>query len=204
MPIRLKVYGGKDMIVNYNNKTIQIKIVYYGCAMSGKTTSLKQLLINFDNSDNIRSIETTTGRTLFFDFGTLQLKGAGWAVKIFLYSATGQDFYASTRPATLMGADGIIFVVDSQKEFLQDNLNSWNELKYFFAENINKIPIIICLNKQDLPNTISYTDIQDQFDLQYCEKIDIVKTVAINGQGIVESFKKMLEFIFPSISIKGR
>ena len=103
-----------------------------------------------------------------------------------------------------MGADGIIFVVDSQKEFLQDNLNSWNELKYFFAENINKIPIIICLNKQDLPNTISYTDIQDQFDLQYCEKIDIVKTVAINGQGIVESFKKMLEFIFPSISIKGR
>ena len=204
MPIRLKVYGGKDMIVNYNDKTIQIKIVYYGCAMSGKTTSLKQLLINFDNSDNIRSIETTTGRTLFFDFGTLQLKGGGWAVKIFLYSATGQDFYASTRPATLMGADGIIFVVDSQKEFLQDNLNSWNELKYFFAENINKIPIIICLNKQDLPNTISYTDIQDQFDLQYCEKIDIVKTVAINGQGIVESFKKMLEFIFPSISIKGR
>jgi hypothetical protein len=192
------------MIVNYNDKTIQIKIVYYGCAMSGKTTSLKQLLMNFENSNNMTSIETTTGRTLFFDFGTLQLKGSGWDVKIYLYSATGQDFYASTRPATLMGADGIIFVVDSQIDLLEDNLHSWNELKYFYAENIYKIPIIICLNKQDLQNVISISDIQEKFNLQNCEKLDILKTIAINGQGTLESFKRLLEFIFPSITIKGK
>jgi len=110
------------MIVNYNNKTIQIKIVYYGCAMSGKTTSLKSLLEKFNSSDKLTSIETTTGRTLFFDFGTLQLQGAGWSVKIHLYSATGQDFYASTRPATIQGADGLIFVIDSKRNLLHDNL----------------------------------------------------------------------------------
>jgi signal recognition particle receptor subunit beta len=192
------------MIVNYSTKTIQIKIVYYGCAMSGKTTSLKQLLDRFNSSMNVSSIETTTGRTLFFDFGTLQLKGADWSVKIHLYSATGQDFYASTRPATLLGADGIIFVVDSQKDLLKDNIQSWNELKYYFSDNIFKIPILICLNKQDLPNLVSVNEIQENLNLVNFQKIDIIKTIAINGQGITESFKKMLEFIFPSITIKGR
>jgi signal recognition particle receptor subunit beta len=172
--------------------------------MSGKTTSLKNLLYKFGNIEKFTSIETTTGRTLFFDFGTLSLKGAGWSVQIHLYSATGQDFYASTRPATLIGADGIIFIVDSQNQLLKDNIQSWNELKYFYAENIFKIPVIICLNKQDLEEIISFDEIYNIFDLKNFEKIDMIKTIAINGEGIVESFKKMLEYVFPSIIIKGK
>ncbi|GAG87475.1 unnamed protein product, partial [marine sediment metagenome] len=72
------------------------------------------------------SIDSTIGRTLFFDFGVLQFEGAEWSLKFLIYSATGQDFYASTRPATLNGVDGIIFVVDSRTQCLQHNIRSWN------------------------------------------------------------------------------
>jgi len=190
------------MIINYKKKEIQIKIVYYGCAMSGKTTSLKSLFKKFNREDLLTSIETTTGRTLFFDFGTLQLKGGEWMVKISLYTATGQDFYAATRPATLTGLDGIIFVIDSQRQFFYDNLNSWNELKFYLEDNFQKIPISICLNKRDLSDVISINDIIAPFELEKHSKIEIIPTVAINDAGILDSFKKMLELIFPTILVK--
>ena len=89
------------MIFDYENKIINLKIVYYGPAMSGKTTSLKYLFTYFNKE--IESIDNSVGRTLFFDFGTLEFEGAEWNIKFLIYSATGQDFYASTRPATLIG-----------------------------------------------------------------------------------------------------
>lgn len=183
-------------------KTISIKLVYFGCALSGKTTSLRSIFRKYNKEDQLTSIETTTGRTLFFDFGSLQVCGGEWAIKILLYSATGQDFYASTRPATLNGADGVIFVVDSQKQYLQDNIQSWNELQKHYADNFNKLPIIICLNKQDLPEIVSQDEIIRDMNLSISEKIEIVNTVAITGEGVIESFKRMLSFVFPAISIK--
>ncbi|MGV9206185.1 MAG: gliding-motility protein MglA, partial [Promethearchaeia archaeon] len=85
------------MIFDHENKELQVKIVYYGPAMSGKTTSIKNLFKNFGQKDKLRSIENTIGRTLFFDFGILKFKGTNWNLKFLIYSATGQDFYASTR-----------------------------------------------------------------------------------------------------------
>ena len=116
------------MIFDYRNKTLQVKIVYYGPAMSGKTTSIKSLFPYFNKEDSVKSIDNSVGRTLFFDFGVLNFKGAEWGLKFLIYSATGQDFYASTRPATLNGVDGLIFVVASQIEFLEHNLRACNEL----------------------------------------------------------------------------
>ncbi len=121
------------MIFNFDNKTLQVKIVYYGPAMSGKTTSIKALFSYFDREQNIQSIDSSIGRTLFFDFGVLNFKGIEWNLKLLIYSATGQDFYASTRPATLNGVDGLIFVVDSQIEYLEHNRRSWKELKTIFG-----------------------------------------------------------------------
>ncbi|MFX0077511.1 MAG: hypothetical protein ACFE96_18865, partial [Candidatus Hermodarchaeota archaeon] len=124
------------MIYDYENKTLQIKIVYYGPAMSGKTTSIKYLFSFFNREDTLNSIDSTVGRTLFFDFGVLQFEGAEWSLKFLIYSATGQDFYASTRPATLNGVDGIIFVVDSRTHCLQHNIRSWKELMTMFREDL--------------------------------------------------------------------
>ena len=193
------------MIFDYENKTILLKIVYYGPAMSGKTTSIKFLFSHFGMVEQLESIESTMGRTLFFDFGVLIFKGASWDIKFLLYSATGQDFYASTRPATLKGVDGIIFVVDSQKRYLERNLNSWDELKRFFGDMMYEIPIVISLNKSDLDITekIDETDYHHYLGLKDYRRSSLNKTSALNGAGILESFQNIVQFIFPQLKINS-
>lgn len=197
----MKVFGGKLLIINHKEQIIQLKIVYYGCAMSGKTTTLRNLFQNLSKEDELTSIETTTGRTLFFDFGVLSLQGGDWQIKIALYSATGQDFYAATRPATLTGADGIIFVIDSRSKLLSENLRSWNELRSFYNNTIVNIPIVICLNKQDLDDLVDQNQIINDFKLENMRKVRIIKTEAINGIGVNETFMYMLNFLFPTVKI---
>ncbi|MCK4369824.1 MAG: GTPase domain-containing protein [Candidatus Lokiarchaeota archaeon] len=191
------------MIFDYKNKTLQVKIVYYGPAMSGKTTSIKSLFSYFNKEDSVKSIDNSVGRTLFFDFGVLNFKGAEWGLKFLIYSATGQDFYASTRPATLNGVDGLIFVVDSQIEFLEHNLRSWNELKTLFGSEFYNIPIIISLNKCDLFTIQDLTQegFLSNIDYNKFGHISFKKTVAIRGEGVLDSFSELIKFIFPQLKV---
>ena len=189
------------MIINYNTKTIQIKIVYFGPAMSGKTTSLKYIMSKFNSEQNLRSIETSTGRTLVFDFGCLNISGKEWSLKILLLSATGQDFYTSTRPATIEMVDGLIFIADSQRIFLDDNKRSWNELSLYFGDKIYDIPIIVCLNKQDMGDVLGIEEIKQEFRLTEFKKYEITNTIAKDGVGVTESFQKLLQNLFPTLSI---
>ena len=193
------------MIFDYQNKIILIKIVYYGPAMSGKTTSLKYLFSYFGKEKELESIENTMGRTLFFDFGVLQFSGSEWNLKLLLYSATGQDFYAVTRPSTLIGVDGLVFVADSQTNFLEYNLRSWNELKTLFGKELYDIPIVISLNKYDLEgeNKIDEEQIKNSVEFNKFKQIAIVKTIALKGTGILDSFKNLIGFIFPQLTIKN-
>ncbi len=193
------------MILNPIKKEIQAKIVYYGPAMSGKTTSIKYLFKHYKKGKKLNSIENSLGRTLFFDFGVLEFKGAEWEVKFLIYSATGQDFYASTRPATLRGVDGIIFVIDSNTESLNRTLHSWEELKTFFNGNLYKIPIVIALNKYDLNNIekIERRHLQNYIQFKKFENLYIKKTKAIIGEGILDSFNIIVNSIFPNVRIKN-
>lgn len=191
------------MIIDYEKKTILIKIVYYGPAMSGKTTSLKFLFSHFGKEDHIESIENSVGRTLFFDFGTLSFKGNDWNIKFLLYSATGQDFYVTTRPATLRGVDGIIFVLDAQFKYKRRNTTSWYELEEYFGESIYEIPIVVALNKYDLDDvkTINHIALIDFINLKHFKKIQINKTIALTGCGILESFQMIVSLIFPQLEV---
>ena len=191
------------MIFDYENKTILVKIVYYGPAMSGKTTSLKYLFSVFGKEGDVESIESTVGRTLFFDFGVLQFKGTEWNLKFLLYSATGQDFYASTRPATLKGVDGIIFVIDAQFNYLERNMRSWNELKNFFRDDLFKISIVVALNKYDLEGVdkIKEEDFMSFIELEKYHYLSFRKTSATDGKGVLESFNKVVNFIFPQLEM---
>lgn len=191
------------MILNYNKKEIQTKIVYYGPAMSGKTTSIKYLFNHFKKTEKLQSIENSVGRTLFFDFGVLRFKGTEWELKFLIYSATGQDFYASTRPATLRGVDGIIFVIDCNMEFLDRINNSWKELKIFFNENLYKIPLLVALNKYDLKyvKKIKKKDLIEYINFEKFNNIFIKKTEAITGKGVLSSFNAVVNSIFPNIQI---
>ncbi len=167
--------------------------------MSGKTTSLKYLMGYYGKADELQSIETSTGRTLVFDHGTLSFPGDRWNLKISLLSATGQDFYMSTRPSTLKMVDGLIFVIDSQKKYLEDNLRSWNELFLYFGENIHKLPIIFCLNKQDLADLIDPEHIIRFLNISRLNQVEIIKTVAVKGEGVINSFNHIIKMIFPSV-----
>ncbi len=168
------------MIIDDGNKSIQVKIVYFGPALSGKTTSLKSLFNMFGKGNLVDSIESTTGRTLIFDFGSLEFKGGLWKIKFLIYTTTGQDYYKDTRPTVLNGVDGIIFIGDfSESDFPESstreislrelyegdlneyecfrfNLTSWNELKMLpeseqtDGNKNKKVPVVIALNKQDL------------------------------------------------------
>jgi GTPase SAR1 family protein len=192
------------MIYDYENKTLQVKIVYYGPAMSGKTTSIKYLFSYFNKQDKLDSIDSSVGRTLFFDFGVLNFRGIEWSLKFLIYSATGQDFYASTRPATLNGVDGLIFVVDSRFEYTDHNVRSWNELKTLFGNEIYNIPIVISLNKCDLKGYCYNNDSQflNRISLEEYNNISINKTIAIKGEGILGSFNDLITSIFPNLTIR--
>jgi len=186
------------MLIDFGTRTVATKVVFYGCAMSGKSTALKALYQDLNGSKDIVSIETShskDARTLFYDYGELDLTFGIWKLKLNLWTATGQDFYCATRPTVLQSTDGIIFVIDSRKSLLEDNLKSWNELKSFFGNKLETtIPVIVCLNKRDLPDIISVPLIQRTCEFHTSTKL--YETIATQNQNIYPAFKALFESIF--------
>jgi signal recognition particle receptor subunit beta len=185
------------MIIDHVDKTISIKIVYFGPALSGKTTSIKALFSLFGKDEQICSIESTVNRTLFFDYGTVTFQNQDWQLKVHIYTTTGQDFYLITRLTTLRAVDGIIFVIDSQKEVYERNIISWKELFSYFKESIEDIPILIAFNKQDLGVEIKFNaeDFLKEIDSYKYRNIDSRYTSAINGEGVLECFEDILRLV---------
>ncbi|MEJ2295371.1 MAG: GTPase domain-containing protein [Candidatus Lokiarchaeota archaeon] len=184
------------MLIDWLDKHIQLKIVFYGPALSGKTTSIKALFRHFGLEEEIESIESSVRRTLFFDYGNISFQNEQWFLKIHIYSTTGQDFYVVTRPITLQAIDGIIFVADSQSKAFNRTLNSWNELCTFYEEELQDIPKIIAFNKQDLDEKYTPKRFLDQINFYKHKNIAIKYTIALNGEGILDSFEEILSLIF--------
>jgi hypothetical protein len=183
------------MIVDHIDKTISIKIVYFGPALSGKTTSLKALFTLFGKEEEICSIESTVNRTLFFDYGIVTFQNQDWRIKIHIYTTTGQDFYIITRLITLRAVDGVIFVLDSQKEVYERNLISWKELISYFSVCVDYIPIIIAFNKQDLPMKFNPEKFLHDINFRKYRTINSIFTSAKFGEGILDCFENILQLI---------
>ncbi|MFW9882019.1 MAG: ATP/GTP-binding protein [Candidatus Thorarchaeota archaeon] len=183
------------MIIDHVDKTINIKIVYFGPALSGKTTSIKTLFSHFGKKEKILSIESTVNRTLFFDYGIISFQNQDWILKISVYTTTGQNFYLITRPITLRAVDGIIFVLDSQKEVFERNMISWRELISYFGDSLDDLPILVAFNKQDLPNKFLSTRFLQQIDFHKFKNIGSRYTIAISGEGVLECFEDILRLI---------
>lgn len=185
------------MIVNHVDKTISIKIVYFGPAFSGKTTTIKALFSIFGRSEEICSIESTVNRTLYFDYGTVTFENQEWKLKLHIYTTTGQDFYLITRLTTLRAVDGIIFVADSQKEVYERNVLSWKELYSYFSDYIEDVPIIIAFNKQDLSFDLKLNtdDFIRDIDIKKFKKIKSRNTSAMRGEGVLECFEDVLQLV---------
>jgi signal recognition particle receptor subunit beta len=152
-------------IINQSTKELQVKIVYYGPAMCGKTTNLVQVHDHVQTAAGSKgklvSLATSSDRTLFFDFLPIEAMSIkGFKTKFQLYTVPGQVIYNTTRQLVLRGVDGIVFVADSQYEKMTENVESLQNLADNLKLNLDDIPYVLQYNKRDLPNAapIEYMD----------------------------------------------
>ena len=152
-------------IINQATKELQVKIVYYGPAKSGKTTNLEQVHHNVQVPDSstkgkLTSLATSSDRTLFFDFFPLEAVAIkGFKTKFALFTVPGQVIYNATRQIVLRGVDGIVFVADSQYDKMEENIETFKHLEdNLRALNLNlaNIPYVLQYNKRDLPNVAPF------------------------------------------------
>jgi mutual gliding-motility protein MglA len=178
---------------NYATMQMAAKIVYYGPGLCGKTTNLHHIYTKTSpgSRGEMVSLETETDRTLFFDLLPIDVGViGGFKTRLQLYTVPGQVFYNTTRKLVLKGVDGIVFVADSQKAMLEANVESIKNLRENLAEigtNLDEIPLVIQLNKRDLPNIADVQTMLDAIDPE--RKGEHVEAVAYLGNGVFETLK---------------
>src|ERR1700761_1883440 len=152
--------------VDFQRREIAIKLVYYGPALSGKTTNLQQIHARMDpkRRGKLLTLDTKEDRTLFFDLLPLAVKAAsGVTVKVKLFTVPGQVMHNTTRKVVLQGCDGVAFIADSQISETKNNNESFANLKANMKENrldTEEIPIVIQFNKRDMPKVRSDDDLK--------------------------------------------
>jgi signal recognition particle receptor subunit beta len=192
-------------LVNYATREITCKIVYYGPGRSGKTTNLHYIYsqVPEDRKGKMVSLATQTDRTLFFDFLPLDLgQISGFTTKFQLYTVPGQVYYQTTRKLVLQGADGIVFVADSQARQLQENIESMQDLHANLAEqgmDAQQVPLLIQYNKQDLPSDLilSVPELEDALNFW---NVPHHAADALHGHGVFESLRGISELVLKKLS----
>jgi len=181
-------------LVNFTTREITCKIVYYGPGRSGKTTNLQYIYsqVPDDRRGRMVSLATQTDRTLFFDFLPLDLGTiSGFTTKFQLYTVPGQVYYNATRKLVLQGADGVVFVADSQARQLDENLESLQNLHQNILEHsvdIRTLPMVLQFNKQDLPRDLilSPEELDDALNFR---SLPTFGADALRGTGVFETLK---------------
>ena len=188
--------------INFAQKTVTAKIVYYGPGMSGKTTNLEVIHQRApeNNRGSLTSISTDGDRTLFFDFMPLDLGTvAGMRTSFQVYTVPGQVYYNSTRKLVLQGVDGVIFVADSSASMTEENLESLRNLNENLAEygkSLATLPHIIQFNKRDLPDAMSVDQLNELLNQH---GVPTFEAVANTGQGVFPTLKALAAKVLESI-----
>jgi signal recognition particle receptor subunit beta len=196
-------------LVNFAAREITCKIVYYGPGRSGKTTNLQYIFGRVPESRRGRmvSLATHTDRTLFFDFLPLDLGSiSGFATKFQLYTVPGQSYYASTRRLVLQGADGVVFVADSQARRLEDNVESLQDMQTNLLEqavDVRQLPIVLQYNKQDLPGDLILTPAELDEALNF-RAVPSFGADALHGGGVFETLKAISESVLRRLAAGGQ
>jgi mutual gliding-motility protein MglA len=189
-------------VFNHVRKEIDAKIVYYGPGISGKTTNLQQIhqRLKPEQRGKMISLATNEDRTLFFDFLPIELGSVrGFKTRFHLYTVPGQVYYGATRRAVLTGADGIVFVADSQADRLDDNLVSLEDLQEnlkYYGKKIETVPLIIQYNKRDLPNVLSMEQLNAKVNRW---GTPVFESVASAGQGVFETLTAVCRLVLQAI-----
>jgi signal recognition particle receptor subunit beta len=183
------------MFINWALQEINLKIVFYGPGMSGKTTNLEFIHSKLDPSlaGELVSLKTKEDRTIFFDFMQIEVgRIKGKKPKFNLYTVPGQVYYASSRKVILNGVDGLVFVADSQPHRMEANIETLLDLENNLKQDghsLEEFPWVIQYNKRDLPGVESVETLQKKlnfFDVPHFEAI------AVRGEGVFNTLKAII------------
>ena len=188
--------------INFPAREINCKLVYYGPGLGGKTTNLQWIYdhTNAGQKGKMISLATETDRTLFFDFLPLDLGTVrGFKTRFHLYTVPGQVFYEASRKLILKGADGVVFVADSQEERMDANLETLENLQEHLKEHhlsFATIPYVLQLNKRDLPNILPLEELRRQL---LAKGEPVVEAVAVTGPGVFETLKELAKQVLAEL-----
>jgi signal recognition particle receptor subunit beta len=192
-------------IVNYAARELTCKIVYYGTGRSGKTTNLHYIYdrVPTGRRGSMVSLATHNERTLFFDFLPLDLGTiSGFATRIQLYTVPGQIYYRSTRKLVLQGADGVVFVADSQRRQAAENVESLRDMHEVLAEqgvDVRGLPLVLQYNKQDLPTALIHTP-RELDDALNFRGVPSFPADALAGVGVFETLRRISQLVLQRLS----
>src|SRR5881397_3779776 len=190
-------------IINYAQKVINFKVVYYGPGVAGKTANLQHIHKSLPDGSKGGLISLAAGddRTLFFDFLPVSaLTVRGFTAKFQLYTVPGQVYYNMTRKLVLRGADGMVFVADSQWDRLRENVESFRNLEENLKEydyNLDELPYVIQYNKRDLPN-VAPVEYLDFLLNRRARRVPSLQAVAVGGQGVFDTLNTVSRMVLVS------
>jgi len=194
------------VLFNYTTKELTAKIVYYGPGLCGKTTNLQFIydsLPGHVKKGKMLSLATKTDRTLFFDFLPIELgRIRGMRTRVQLYTVPGQVFYNSTRKLVLKGADGIVFVADSQQKMTESDIESYKNLEENLLEiglKLEEMPLVMQFNKRDLPNLAS---VEEMNTLINRHNAPFYEAVATTGIGVEDTLKAITKLVLNNLAAK--
>lgn len=178
-------------LVDFAERQLTLKLVYYGPPLSGKTSNLRALHGAVDklNRGRLMMLDTRDDRTLFFDLLPIFFRSSGFSFRIKVYTVPGQPVHEATRKVVLAGADGVVFVADSRPDQREANRLSWQNLvANLKALDLDRIPVIVQYNKRDLPDAVPL-EAADRFgDPQ--RRIEVA--CAKQGDGVVPTFFELV------------
>ncbi len=188
--------------INFAQKSVTVKIVYYGPGMSGKTTNLEVIHQRAPDQSRgeLTSISTDGDRTLFFDFMPLDLGTvAGMRTQFQIYTVPGQVYYNSTRKLVLQGVDGVIFVADSSASMVEENQESMRNLAENLADygkDLAEMPMVIQYNKRDLPDALTMEELDATLNPG---GVPTIEGVASSGQGVFPTLKSLAALVLDTV-----
>ena len=186
------------MFINWKLREINLKIVYYGPSLSGKTSSLQYIhsRTHPDRRGELISLKTREDRTLYFDYMQFQMgEISGLKPRFNIYTVPGQVYYRGTRKLVLKGVDGIVFVADSQVKRLDENVEAIKDLHEDLQELgfvPAEIPLILQCNKRDLPDIMPVPALKKQLGLN---GVPTFESVAIDGVGVLDGLKSIVNSV---------